>query len=77
MAAAAESTIETEHIDKKMRHTLSEEDCPICLTPFNELTDVGIFIQPGCQHPVCIVCVAKDQAQNQKMQCSICKTEHT
>jgi hypothetical protein len=77
MAAAAESTIETVHIDKKMRHTLSEEGCPICLTPFDELGGVGIFIQPGCQHPVCITCVAKDQAQNQNMQCSICKTQHT
>jgi hypothetical protein len=76
MAAAAESTIETVHIDKKMRHTLSEEGCPICLTPFDELGGVGIFIQPGCQHPVCITCVAKDQAQNKKMQCSVCKTEH-
>jgi hypothetical protein len=74
---AAESATETVHVDKKMRHTLSEKSCPICLADFNELTDVGMVILPGCQHAFCLTCVAKDQAQNQKTQCSICKREHT
>jgi hypothetical protein len=61
---------------KKMRHTLAEESCAICLQPFEELTDVGMCILPKCQHAFCFACVAKDQVQNKKMQCSICKTEH-
>jgi hypothetical protein len=59
-----------------MRHTLAEESCAICLQPFEELTDVGMCILPKCQHAFCFACVAKDQVQNKKMQCSICKTEH-
>ena len=45
----------------KLRVTFTEQQCPVCAVPFDELLGVPKVVFGGCQHAVCIPCVQKHQ----------------